>query len=255
MVDFNVFRHGKGDVAVIFVHGYLDNHAVWDEIVPLLGDAGAELVTFDTPGSGERTADTGPINTYRFAADLVALINDLAKPVVLVGHSLGAPVVELAALAVGDRVRGLILVCPAPWAGAHHSVEAAESFSSFAGKEQEILAVRKREVVTMPREGVLDGLSASAARIRPEVIRDLVAVWNEGLAWPSAISDYTGPTFILSGSGDAAITSEMFNNGVLPRFPAAKTFVLEASSHWPHIEEPAATATHLARILESLPMQ
>src|SRR5436190_1735933 len=83
-------------------------------------------------------------------------------------------------------------VCPAPWAGAHHPVEAAEAFFSFAGKEQEILAVRKREVATMPREGVLEGLSASAARIRPEVMRDLVAVWNEGLAWPSAISDYTG---------------------------------------------------------------
>jgi esterase len=179
----------------------------------------------------------------------------LAKPVVLVGHSLGATVVELAALAVGDRVRGLILVCPAPWAGAHHSVEGAEYFSSFAGNEQEILAVRKREVVTMPREGVLEGLSASAARIRPEVIRDLVAVWNEGLAWPSTISDYTGPTFILSGSGDTAITSEMFNNGVIPRFPAATTFALEASSHWPHIEEPAATATQLARFLESLPLQ
>src|SRR5262249_57853863 len=84
---------GPGRPTVLLVHGYPDDQAVWDRVVPLLADR-YRVVTYDVRGAGRSGA---PRDRRRYvlpvlAADLVAVLDAVspAAPVHLVGHDWGA---------------------------------------------------------------------------------------------------------------------------------------------------------------------
>ncbi len=86
----------RGDPAhptVVFVHGYPDTQAVWDELAGLLA-ARFHVVSYDVRGAGESTAPGGTAG-YAFPlliADLEAVIKEVSpdRPVHLVGHDWGS---------------------------------------------------------------------------------------------------------------------------------------------------------------------
>jgi pimeloyl-ACP methyl ester carboxylesterase len=84
---------------------------------PLLAcvDPGAEVLAMDLRGHGQSTAKAVPddlVSWDTYADDLRAYLETVPGPLVLAGHSLGAIVSIKAASALGDRVRGLLLVEP-----------------------------------------------------------------------------------------------------------------------------------------------
>lgn len=108
--DVRYRRTGDGDLAVVFVHGFLDDQYVWDRLIPQLATPGIECITLDLAGCGDRAAADGPYDYDRFAAEAGAAVDALGKPFVIVGHSMGAAVAELVAVQRPDRARGLVLV-------------------------------------------------------------------------------------------------------------------------------------------------
>jgi pimeloyl-ACP methyl ester carboxylesterase len=49
-------RQGSGRLAVLLVHGFLDDHRVWDEVIDELADLAAEFISVDPPvAARERT--------------------------------------------------------------------------------------------------------------------------------------------------------------------------------------------------------
>ncbi|MFD7443541.1 alpha/beta fold hydrolase [Streptomyces sp. NPDC059909] len=53
------------------------------------------MAQLELEGLGERTDAGGPFTFDRFAADVGSVVDALGKPVVLVGQSMAAPIVEL----------------------------------------------------------------------------------------------------------------------------------------------------------------
>jgi esterase len=241
-------RHGDGKVAVVFVPGFLDDQRVWDRVIALSRAAGVEFVQLDLAGCGERRDEHGPFDLGRFVADVVSVIDALAKPVVLVGQSMGAPIAELAAVSAGERVVGLVLLTPVPLPGARLPPDAVAPFFSLASDVQAQREVRGRLSVCLPAAD-LERLATSGARIRPEVVGALVDCWNDGSADAPATSAYDGPVLLLRGAGDPFVTSEMFAEGVEPRFPSAHSVVVDDAGHWPHLEQSAVVAAHLDTFL------
>jgi pimeloyl-ACP methyl ester carboxylesterase len=244
-------RHGEGAVAVVFVPGFLDDQRVWDRVIALSRAAGVEFVQLDLAGCGERRNEQGPFDLGRFVADVVSVIDALAKPVVLVGQSMGAPIAELAAASAGERVVGLVLVTPVPLAGMRLPPDAVAAFSSLASDVRAQREVRRQPSVSLPAAD-LERLATSGARIRPEVVGALVDCWNNGSADARATSAYDGPVLMLRGAGDPLITREIFAEGVQPRFPSAHSVIVDHAGHWPHLEQSAAVAAHLDTFLTSV---
>ncbi|MFD9655778.1 alpha/beta fold hydrolase [Streptomyces mirabilis] len=56
---------GKGDLALMFVHGFLDDQYVWDRLIPELTTPGLECVTLHLAGCGDRTAVSVPFTYER----------------------------------------------------------------------------------------------------------------------------------------------------------------------------------------------
>ena len=105
---------GTGPV-LFFVHGFLNDASVWDQVVQEL-TAEFRCITVDLPGHG-RSGGNGPGSYGR-----AEVLNDLRRvmdetecgPAVMVGHSLGGYLSLALAIEDPDRVQGLGLVGAGP---------------------------------------------------------------------------------------------------------------------------------------------
>ena len=102
---------GTGPATLVLVHGWTCDESSWAAQVPALAKK-YRVVTLDLPGHGKSGA---PANG-QFSMDLFARAGEAvraetrADKIVLVGHSMGAPVIRQYARLYPDRVAGLIAV-------------------------------------------------------------------------------------------------------------------------------------------------
>jgi pimeloyl-ACP methyl ester carboxylesterase len=242
--DTAVRRHGEGDRAIVFVHGFLDDQHVWDEVIARLESPCVERIQLDLPGCGERASASGPFTYERYAADVGAVVDALEKPFVIVGHSMGAAIAELVAAARPERALGLVLLSPVPLAGTRLPDEAIEPFRSLGGDQEAQREARERLTTGLSEAG-LERLVATGRPMRPEVVRAMAESWNAGLADAPERSAYAGPVLILRGAGDGFVTEELVSTTVSPRFASATTVTVERAGHWPHVEQPADVGAKL----------
>ncbi|MGK5638640.1 alpha/beta fold hydrolase [Streptomyces sp. URMC 126] len=238
----------RDDRTLVFVHGFLDDRHVWDGVIRELKTRGVRTVRLDLPGMGERTGADGPFTLERFAAEVAAVVDDLDTPVVLVGQSMAAPIVELVAAARSARTLGLALVTPVPLAGTRLPDEAVEPFRALGGDPRAQRAVRQR-LSSALAEADLDRLTAVGARVRPEVVRALVDCWNAGHPDGQRPSRYQGPVLVIRGADDGFITEGLVAEGVLKRFGSVEAVTVHGAGHWVHVERPAAVAALLDVLL------
>lgn len=109
-----------GDPTLVLVHGWMCDRTYWrEQRTALAADFGVVLV--DLGGHGGSTATRTDWSIDSFARDVRAVLRALnLENVVLVGHSMGGPVVAEAALLEPDRVAGVVGVdtyqyLGAPW--------------------------------------------------------------------------------------------------------------------------------------------
>jgi pimeloyl-ACP methyl ester carboxylesterase len=243
-MDMTFWRRRTGDVAVVFVHGFLDDGHVWDRTIAALTTPGIETVQLDLAGSGDRADASGPFTYARLAADVGEVVDRLGKPFVIVGQSMGAPIAELVAAARPGRARGLVLLAPVPLGGTRLPDEVIEPFRALGGDAEAQRAVRRQLSVSLS-EADLDWLATSGLRLAPETARAVVDGWNTGHEDAPDRSRYAGPVLILPGAGDGFSTEELIATAVAPRFAAAETVLIDGAGHWPHVEQPAAVAASL----------
>lgn len=249
--DVRYRRSGDGELAVVFIHGFLDDQYAWDRVIPLLSTPGIECVTLDLAGCGDRNAADGPYNYDRLAADAGAVIDSLGKPFVIVGHSMGAAVAELVAARRPDRSRGLVLLTPVPLAGVHLPDDVIESFRSL-GKDAAAQRAVRRDLSAAFPSAELDRLVATGTMVRREVIRALADCWNDGHAQGERPSAHSGPVLIIRGESDGFVTEDMIREAIAPRFTDATPVVVSGAGHWAHIEQAAAVAGHVDRLLAAV---
>jgi pimeloyl-ACP methyl ester carboxylesterase len=84
---------GKGKKVVVFVHGWACNAAFWREQTPAIKDK-AKLILIDLPGHGESDKPQTDYSMDFFADAVIAVLKDAkVEKAVLVGHSMGTPVI------------------------------------------------------------------------------------------------------------------------------------------------------------------
>lgn len=107
-IEYHVY--GGGEPAVVLIHGWSCDGNYWKEqIAPL--KAKYTTVTVDLGGHGASGANRADWSMGSFGEDVAAVVRQIHnRKVVLVGHSMGAPVALEAARRIGDRVVGIIAV-------------------------------------------------------------------------------------------------------------------------------------------------
>jgi pimeloyl-ACP methyl ester carboxylesterase len=250
---------GRGDPLVL-VHGLATTRAIWRHAAPRLACA-RQVVTLDVPGFGlARPAGRG------FALDAVAerLRDDLRAagvraPYDLVGHSMGAAVALVLAAQDPAGVRSLVLVSPAglrplPFAVGAALGLAAEVYVPVRRRGAPLAGSRWGRRLLMAG-GVTDG-----AALSPGVVRELVGASRGARRIGPALAAVVCadlretlralplPIGALWGHGDRVIPPGGVQT-VLALRPDAACEVIDGAGHISMVEQPAAFAAALERIL------
>jgi len=158
------YEYYPGDgLCNVLSHGFGMAGRVWDNTVARLADAGYAVLTYDHRACGQSDKDFRDVSIEALGQDLVALVEHLALPrVVLNGWSLGGAVVVSAAAELGDRVQGLIST-----AGATPRYTQGEGF---------------------PHGGTPDDVADTVAALRADRVNFLKGLYFEGV-FAAPVSD------------------------------------------------------------------
>lgn len=99
---------GAGEPALVFVHGWSCDRTYWRTQVDYFATS-HRVVAIDLSGHGESSLGREDWTMAAFGADVRAVVEALDLPrVVLIGHSMGGPVITEAARLMPERVAALL---------------------------------------------------------------------------------------------------------------------------------------------------
>jgi pimeloyl-ACP methyl ester carboxylesterase len=106
LISYNTF--GKGDVTLVFVHGWSGDGRYWKYQIPYFYKK-YRIVTIDLAGHGNSEQNRKVYTLEAFGQDVKAVVEDVnAKKVILIGHSMSGEIVAEAARLMPGRVIGII---------------------------------------------------------------------------------------------------------------------------------------------------
>lgn len=102
-------RAGDGGTPIVFVHGFACDRSDWraqmEHFAPL-----REVIACDLPGHGATPGRPAECTIERFGKAVAGLVESLAAPALVVGHSLGCRVALEANRISPARIAGLVLI-------------------------------------------------------------------------------------------------------------------------------------------------
>jgi pimeloyl-ACP methyl ester carboxylesterase len=121
-------EHGKGSLALVFVHGWSCNRSFWaGQMEPFSSQF--KVVAVDLAGHGDSGRNREKWTIQSYGDDVAAVVKKLdLKRVILIGHSMGGDVIPEAALRLSGRVVGLIWLDTYKKLGAGRTPEEVQTF-------------------------------------------------------------------------------------------------------------------------------
>jgi pimeloyl-ACP methyl ester carboxylesterase len=234
-IEYRVY--GRGDPAVILVHGWAADANYWSGQIDALA-ARYTVVAVNLAGHGASGSNRNDWSIQNYARDVAAVAREIPNgELVLVGHSMGAAVVLAATPIIGPRVIGIV------------AVEALRSVGEPPLRPQEIerrLAPFSADFIGATRRLVTDSLFPKDANavLAKKVAYDM-SLESPAVAIPSMRSllsfDLAGllpaihvPVYAINS--DLQPTNAARIGKVLPDFSLD---VLDHSGHFPMLEAPA----------------
>ncbi len=103
---------GASGPLVVLAHGMGDSRAAYRSVAPALAEAGHRVAALDLRGCGESSARWPSYTRTDVAGDLLALVEHLGGPAVLVGHSISGGAVTIAAAKAPHLVTAAVELAP-----------------------------------------------------------------------------------------------------------------------------------------------
>ena len=103
---------GASGPLVVLAHGMGDSREAYRAVVPALAAAGYRVAALDLRGCGESSTGWASYSRTDIAGDLVALVEHLGGPAVVVGHSISGGAATIAAAKAPDLVTALVELAP-----------------------------------------------------------------------------------------------------------------------------------------------
>jgi 3-oxoadipate enol-lactonase len=241
-------RGPRGDIAVLFVHGWNGSSEVWRPIMDALSTRRRTLA-IDVRGFGASNAAPGPYRVENFSDDLSSLIAfaDL-DPLVVVGHSMGAAVAQRFAIDRPDAVEGLVLIAPVPASGMDFPPKVDAFFRSLPGNREATNAWLSKLTLEEPPAEVRSIIRNAAALVDPEVALESYESWSR-LAFADEAATIATPTLVIAPVADRP---EFARERVADVIEGSRLEVLQKSAHYAPLEQPAAIARSIERFIEGL---
>lgn len=236
-VQYRVY--GSGEPLVVLVHGWSCDSNYWQAQVADL-KARYTVATVDLAGHGGSGANRDDWSMAAFGADVAAVVEALKDhpKVVLVGHSMGGPVVVEAARRIGPRVVGVIGLDTLKDIG-QPKIPAAETAQRLAPFERDFIgATRALVEATMFTPGsdavlkrrIVDDMSQAPPAIALAAIRGMND-WDGASAMRALVRPIVAINSDLGG-----VTDEARIHALVPDY---RLVTVAGLGHFLMMEDPA----------------
>jgi pimeloyl-ACP methyl ester carboxylesterase len=248
-VPINYEVKGKGEPALVFIHCWSCDRTLWENQVPVFAK-NHRVVTIDLPGHGESGKGRTNWSIESYGEDVKRVVTKLGlKRVVLIGSSMGGPVVLEAARRMPERVVAIVPV------DTLQNVEEKMSAEQVDAMVKQIQSDYKAEISKFGNQYLF--AQGTPAAVKERVLSQATAMPPE-LAIPilKAASLYDPmPTLRTLKMPIRAINSDLYptnlegNRKYAPQFDA---LIMKGVGHYPMLEDPVRFNELLAGILRDL---
>jgi pimeloyl-ACP methyl ester carboxylesterase len=231
--------HGSGPHRVVAVHGWLADRGAFAPTLPDLDRENFTYLFVDLRGYGEARDADGAYTSAEGAADVLALADRLGwDHFSLIGHSMGASVVQRVVAAAPQRVRRIVGISPVPASGMPMPPEQRQLFEAAAEQP-----AHRRTIIDLTTGGLrpaawLDRMAGrSVARSDPKAVRAWLDSWA-GDDFHAEVAGAQVPALAVTGALDPAIGSELMRQTWQRWFAAAELVELPGAGHYAMDETP-----------------
>ena len=239
---------GKGEPALVFVHGGLANRGFWDGQLRAFADS-HRVIALDLPGHGESGANRKKWGLPEFGADVAAVVEaEKLRKVVIIGNSLGGPVAIEAALFLPGKAIGVVGVDTFQSLEFGYSPEQArqraETFrNNYAGAMKEmVLALFHKDA----DPALIADVEHRMAKTSPEAVYEMFLSMADYKP-AAAARKLTVPLRAING--DLYPTDFAGVRKIKPDFDAV---IMNHTGHYPMLERPEEFNRNLAEIVARL---
>jgi len=238
---------GKGEPALVFVHCGGCNRNFWENQVAEFSKT-HRVVTIDLPGHGESGSGRKSWSIESYSDDVKTVVTKLdLKRVVLVGSSMGGPIIVETAKRMPERVVGIV------------PVDALQNVEQKLPPEQVDAVIKQLQAdYKAAMTGLLNQFLFSAntpEAVKTRVINEVVSRQPEAaLAILKGIISYDpAPALrevkvpIKAINSDLNPTKVEVNRKYAPQFDAV---IIKGTGHYPMLEDPTRFNQMLAEILK-----
>src|ERR1700691_6029337 len=95
----------------LLIHGAWHGGWCWRSVAPLLEAAGHTVLAPDLPGHGDDITPTAAVTLKSYTDRICEIAGAQAKPVILLGHSMGGVAITQAAENCPDKIGALVYMC------------------------------------------------------------------------------------------------------------------------------------------------
>ncbi len=245
---------GEGPL-VLLSPGMGDLRSTYRFLAPALVDAGYRVATADLRGHGESDADFRDYGDAATAGDLLALIDHLGQPAVIVGNSMSAGAAVIAAATEPQRVAGLVLTGPFVRPASVNPVMAlmfrimmapAWAAAAWHAYLPQLYAGALPDDFADYRAAVRDALK------RPGHARAFsLTTHADHEPAHQSIAAVQAPTLVLMGDRDPDFPDPKAEAEWVAAALKGTSQMVADAGHYPHAQQPAVTAAAILRFLAS----
>ncbi len=241
---------------VVCVPGMGELRSVYRFTVPALVAAGYRVATMDLRGHGDSDATFGRYDDVAAGGDVVALVEHLGGPAVVIGSSMGAGAAAWAAAERRDLVTGLVLVGAFVRNPSMNPVLALAFRAAMAGPwAPRAWAAYLPQLYPSRRPDDFDEHRAAivASMRRPGHARAFSRTTRTSHAPVEArLGDVTAPVLVVMGERDPDFADATAEGRWIAHRLGGDLLLVPGAGHYPHAEAPALVNPAIVRFADGV---
>ena len=243
---------GEGASRVLVLHGWLDDHRVFEPMFDALNLESFTYAFMDCRGYGRSRELAGAYTMDEIVGDAFALTDKLGWDwFFVVGHCMGGMAAQRMIADQPDRVHSAVLITPVPACGMHFD---EETWALFQGAIED--STKRAGVVDYTTGGRLSASWLDAVSLRSvanstrEAVGGYFETWTK-TDFSARMQGMSHRMKVLVGEYDPTPTRKLMDETLLAWNHRAEMDILPNCGHYPMLETPVYLATVIERFLSS----
>jgi len=235
---------GKGSQKVLFLHGWLSDFTIYDEIISFFDGDKYTLMFADYRGYGMSKHLAGEFSIEEIAKDVIDLTQEQGwDRFHIIGHSMGGMVLQKIACINKELLISAIALTPVPASGLPLDADTMEFFKKSADEDG----------VLAELFDVLTGKQYSKAFIAQMTKRARSALSRQAMlgyldAWTSTdfsqdVATLDTNILVIAGENDGAVGPDVLSDTYLKQLKNVEMITISGAGHYPMQETPVRLFT------------